>query len=370
MKNNELYGLEIADIHFGKKDDVKLYEELKKYFIGKINKEKEDIDYIIIAGDLFDRILRMNEIGSTLCIKFILELVDLSLKYDFKLRLLKGTKTHDFNQLSNFKYIEAKHYPRFRIIETVEEEEIFPDTFFLYMPEEYVENQEEYYDKYFNLEEDAKYDMIFFHGTFDFVGFIPDIESERHVKNAPVYDSDRIADLVYGKAIGGHIHTRNIYKNKIEYTSSFSRFCFGEEKPKGFVEIFYNQETLECRTKFIENEDAPTYVTFNMDDIKGDNLEDKLKIIGELKKEYDHVRIIAKDINDEDVSAMKSLVSQDSDVKLDIKRKDIEDKVDEEYMFIINREYDLTTTTQKYIQLKYGINLTLDTINKAIMEEK
>jgi DNA repair exonuclease SbcCD nuclease subunit len=369
MKNGSLHGIVIADIHFGKKDDVSLYNELKKYFIPKVEKEGETLDYVIISGDLFDRILKMNEIGSNLCIKFILELLDLAIKYDFVIRILKGTKTHDFNQLNNFKTLEAKHYPRFKIINTVEEEEIFPEVFFLYLPEEYVDNVEEYYKPYFELEEGTKYDMIFFHGTFDFVGYIPNIESERHIKNAPVFKGDQIADLVYGKAIGGHIHTRHTYKDKIEYTSSFSRFAFGEDKPKGFVEVLYNQDTLACTSKFIENEDAPAYITINMDDLEG-SLEEKLVIINQLKEDYANIRIMAKDLSDDDVSAMKKLISADKDVKLDIKRKDIEENIEEEFMFIINREFDLPTTIQKYIKITTDRNLSIDEINKAILEDK
>jgi DNA repair exonuclease SbcCD nuclease subunit len=369
MKNGSLHGLVIADIHFGKKDDVALYDELKKYFIPKVEKEGETLDYVIVSGDLFDRILKMNEVGSNLCIKFILELLDLALKFDFKIRILKGTKTHDFNQLNNFKSLETKHYPRFRVINTVEEEEIFPETFFLYLPEEYMDNPEEYYKPFFELEEGTKYDMVFFHGTFDFVGYIPNIESERHIKNAPIFKAEQIADIVYGKAIGGHIHTRHVYQNKIEYTSSFTRFCFGEDKPKGFVEVFYNQETLECNSKFIENEDAPAYITVNMEDLHG-TLEEKLVIISQLKEDYENIRIMAKDLSDEDVSAMKSIISKDEDVKLDIKRKDIEDTVEEEFMFIINREYDLPNTIQRYLKIKLSKELPLDVINKAISEEE
>jgi hypothetical protein len=295
--------------------------------------------------------------------------LDLAIKYDFVIRILKGTKTHDFNQLNNFKSLETKHYPRFRVINTVEEEEIFPDVFFLYLPEEYMDNPEEYYKSYFELEEGTKYDMIFFHGTFDFVGYIPNIESERHIKNAPTFKAEQIADLVYGKAIGGHIHTRHIYKDKIEYTSSFSRFCFGEDKPKGFVEVFYNQETLGCSSRFIENEDAPAYITVNMEDLEG-SLEEKLVIISQLKEDYENIRIMAKDLTDEDVSAMKSLISKDEDVKLDIKRKDIEDTVEEEFMFIINREYDLPTTIQKYAKIMWNKDISTAVINKAITEEK
>lgn len=365
----KLHGLTIADIHFGKKDDAKLYAQLKKYFITKIKKEGNKLDYVIVAGDLFDRILKLNELGSILAIKFMLELIELSVEYGFVVRVLKGTKTHDFNQLNNFKYLEAKHHPRFRIIETVEEEEIVPEVFFLYLPEEYVANPEEYYKPYFELEDGIKYDMIFFHGTFDFIGFVPDIESERHVKNAPIFKLDQISNIVYGKALGGHIHTRFV-ENKVEYTSSFTRTCFGEEKPKGFLEVFYDTETLKCTTKFIENEDAPIYITFRVEELDGETLEDKMKLLNELKKEYDHVRVIAKDIQDEDVAVMKSLLSKDENLKIDIKRKDLEDTVEPEYMFIINREYDLPTTIQKYSLLEYGVSIPISTINAILDPDK
>ncbi|ALN97722.1 hypothetical protein Bp8pS_043 [Bacillus phage vB_BpuM-BpSp] len=366
MKDNKYYGFAIADIHFGKKDDISLFNQLNDVFIKKINQEKSDIDFVIIAGDLFDRVLKLNEVGSNLAIKFVDTLVDLSNEYNFAIRILKGTRTHDFNQLGNFKHIEAKEYPRFQIIESVEEEEIFPDIYFLYLPEEYMDNPEDFYKSYFNLEEDVKYDMIFFHGTFDFVGYIPHIESERHVKEAPVFNSDQISSIVHGKAIGGHIHTRHTYKDKIEYTSSFSRFSFGEEKPKGFVEITYDPQELKCNTRFIENTLAPDYITINMEEMAGISLEDKIKRVNALKKEYKNIRIKAKNINNEDVTLMKGLVNGDDNIKLDIKKDDIEDKIDEAYLFIINKEYSLPKTVQKYIELETGKNLSIDEINKSL----
>jgi len=368
MKDGKLYGLVIADIHYGKKDDVLLNKNLDKFFFPKIYEENYDIDYVIVAGDLFDRIMKLTEMGSIFALNFINHLVELAIQYDFVVRILKGTKTHDYNQLNNFKSLEAKHFPRFRVIETVEEEEIFENVTFLYVPEEYMDNPTEYYSKYFDLEEGVAYDMMFFHGTFDFVGFIPDVESERHIKHAPVFSGEKISKIVYGKAIGGHIHNRMIWKN-IEYTGSFDRFSFGDTKPKGFLEVFYDLETLECTTNFIENTDAPIYVTFNMDDFEG-TLEEKIQTIKELKDQYENIRIIAKSANEEDVASVKKLTSGIDNVKLDIKRQEVEDSVDEQYVFIINREYDVPTTVQKYIALEDGKTIPLEEINEILSEEE
>lgn len=367
-KKGEIVGLLIADIHFGKTNDDKgLYKSLVKYFYPKINYfgKKHELDFVSIVGDLFDRIIKLNENGSIYAIKFINVLIEKALKYNFKIRILKGTKTHDFNQLDNFKELEKRYPNTFKIIETVQTEKLFDNFNVLYIPEEYIENPDEYYSKYFK----KKYDLILFHGTMSFASYISNIESERAVKNAPTFNSKQIASIVYGKAIGGHIHIRQKYKNKIEYIGSFSRFCFGEEKPKGFLEYFYQPKTHNCRTIFIENEDAPKYVTFNINDIEADNLEEKMSIINKLKKEYDHVRIIANDIEQKDALTIKNLLNEDEKVKIEVKCNDLEDKIDKKYMFIINREYDIPTTIQKYISLQKGKEIDIKKIREIIKSE-
>ena len=58
MINNKLKIFVISDIHFGIKDSSKLFNELNEIFIPKLN---ETVDAVIIAGDLFDRILKLEK---------------------------------------------------------------------------------------------------------------------------------------------------------------------------------------------------------------------------------------------------------------------------------------------------------------------
>ena len=117
--------LTTADIHFGKKDDLKLFEELNEVFIPKLIEliKTDRVDMVCIAGDLYDRVIKMNELTSKLVIDFINNLCELTDTNFIYLRILKGTRSHDYNQLSVFKNLELK-YPRFKIISNVESEDI------------------------------------------------------------------------------------------------------------------------------------------------------------------------------------------------------------------------------------------------------
>lgn len=372
MKNNNYYSLHLADVHFGKKDDIRLFNELKEVFINKIYEENKDIDFIIIHGDLYDRILRMNESGSKLVIDFITELCELSNTFDFKLRLIKGTKTHDFNQLEVFKKLE-NIYPYFRIINTVEEEELLENIFVLHIPEEYPENVNEYYEKYFNLGEGVKYDYIFGHGMFDFVAFTghdDEDPSERIVRNSPTFKSKEIDKIAHGPIIFGHIHDRQKWRDKIYYVGSFSRFAFGEDKDKGFIECYYNPNTIKHKVSYVNNFLAPKYLTINIDELHFENIEEKLNYLNQIKNDYDFVKVKTSN-EEENLDILKqTLNNSNNNIKLDVKTVIIdEEKIDERFLFITRREYDLPTTIQKFINIKHGKNIDLNIINELISEE-
>ena len=352
----------ISDIHFGKKDDKRLYEELQSEFIPHIN---EKLDLLVIAGDLFDRVVKLNEMTSIYVFKFIDQLVKLSKIYDFKIRIVKGTKTHDFNQLQNFKGYEDDG-DRFGIAEEICEEEIFEGVNVLYVPEEYIENPEEYYKEYFN----KKYDLIFFHGTMDFAGFSSHIKEDKSLKQAPNFKSNEIVKLVRGVAIGGHIHIKQSYDNKIYYTGSFSRFNFGEPESKGFYYISFDPKSKNIKLEFIKNTKAPEYVTIKLKDLEG-TLEEKLKDIELLKEDYENIRIEVtedeKNSNETVVEAIKNLTDDKVKLKVD---NSFKETYDTRYDFILKKEFSLEETIKKYVQMTKNKNLDVQTIKKLITEKE
>jgi len=364
---NILRIINIGDIHFRKEKANILYKELNEIFIKYIKEHKDEIDVINILGDLFDEEISMNKDTSKYIYNFINRLVNICKINNIKLRIIRGTRSHDLNQLENFNYFKTMKNLDFKIINTVEVEEIFDSINVLYLPEEYMEDQKEFYQPYFEgLVDGAKYDFIFGHGTFDVVAFVNQIsESERTIKNAPVYNFDEYREYVYGPIIFGHIHPYQNFKDKLYYTGSFSRWAHGENLSKGFLDLTYDCETLEYTVKRIINTLAPEYVSLTLNEVKGKTIEEKLKEINRLSKDK-FVKIIANEssLDNNIIKESLNLVNNDK-VKLNLVNKELLDKEeDEEYMFIVKREYDIPTTIQKFIQLNMG-----KTVKKSDIED-
>lgn len=372
MKNkmkNAMNILHIADIHFGKKNDQKLYNDLKANFINEIPniiKNYGHINMIIIEGDLFDRVIKMTESSSNYVLKFISELCELTTKYNFYLRLIQGTKSHDNNQLNNFNHLEVK-YPMFKIFKTVNSESIEYNDYeynILYLPEEYPEDYKKYYYSWMNHEEN--YDFIFGHGMMDFVSYTGDDETKRKLKhNEAVHSVDKLNLLCNYFCIFGHIHDMQNYlnKDKIMYVGSFERFSFADQEDKGFLLTRVDPETDETEVIFYENKDASIYKILNMEDYEFEDTESKIKFIENEKKSCDYLKIILNDEED-NKDLLKNVIADD--VKVETHNKLPEDKVDERFMFLIKNDLPIDKSIEKYIKITTGENVSHQTINKLI----
>ena len=348
----------ISDIHFGCKDDKLLWNELQEKFFKTIDK---NLDLLVVAGDLFHRVIKMNEPASQYVFSFIDQLDKYSKLYNFKIRILKGTKSHDFNQLENFKHYELNN-DNFGIADKVCVEEVLDGMTVLYIPEEYVNNEEEYYKDYFN----EKYDMIFFHGTMDFAAFSSHVVGNKNSKQAPNFKSNQIANMVRGAAIGGHIHIKQNYNKKIYYTGSFSRYNFGEEEDKGFIDCIYDTENKKCEVSYVKNDLAPAYLTVKLSDLKGD-LKTKLEKIEILKENIDNLRI---DIEENDKKGNETIIEaikelSNDNIKLKVSNS-FEEKYDEKYTFILKKTLPLNETIQKFIEITKNKKISIERIDKIL----
>jgi DNA repair exonuclease SbcCD nuclease subunit len=374
--------INISDIHFGAtKNPKKLYKELTNCLYPFIEEYKPNL--LVISGDLFDRKLSLNEAASRYVLNFIEDLRRLSNGgINFKIRIIKGTITHDYDQLENFKNLEVDSaYCDFRVITKSEVEEVFPQFYVWFIPEEYPEDYKEFYKGFTEqISDDIKYDMIFGHGTFDFAAFQNQIqESERHLKNAPVFSFKEFSKYCHGPIIFGHIHNSMAYKDKCYYSGSFSRFSHGEENPKGFIYCEYDTETTQSDVSFVENEFAPKYVTVGISDIvsEGATIEEKVAAIQNFNKKKNmmvRIKLDFETVNDpEQLVLIKQAFSNDETIKLDMKEKfDLDKKEsdeDKEFEFITKRQYDLVTTVQMWIKKVKGIDIEKSIIEDAIRKE-
>ena len=145
----------LADVHFNALPAEEMYTQLKETFLKYI--DKHSLDMIVICGDLYDSIVTMNSKASYLSMEFMKMMMETSIKRGIKyVRVVKGTLSHDNNQLINLRVFEGFPGIDFKIIQTVTSETI-EDMNILYIPEEYMKDIDEYYKDY----TDKKYDMIF-----------------------------------------------------------------------------------------------------------------------------------------------------------------------------------------------------------------
>lgn len=356
----------ISDIHIGKKDDMRLKEELEIFF--DYLKDTENIDMITISGDLFDRVLTANEYGTTLALEFIQRLIDLYIP-EIDIRIIKGTRSHDFNQLDILKVFKEKAGSHFKIIEK-NEVEVFNGYKILYLPEEYPTDYDDFYKENLLGVEDKVYDFIIGHGMIDFIAFTGyEDDSENRVHGTPTHKADDLIRVTKGPIIFGHIHEKQEYKDKIYYTGSYSRYSFDTPSEKGFMVFdIDDDDPSKFKMTFIENTKAPTYAVLDIDKLNLEGVDDHVKYIKELSDKYDFVKI--KTGNKANLDIARALTGKDSSIKVQSVNKEKETiKVDPKYEYILKKELPLNETIRKFMNEEYDKDIDLDFISKVISED-
>lgn len=356
----------ISDIHIGKKDDMRLKEELEIFF--DYLKDTENIDMITISGDLFDRVLTANEYGTTLALEFIQRLIDLYIP-EIDIRIIKGTRSHDFNQLDILKVFKEKAGSHFKIIEK-NEVEVFNGYKILYLPEEYPTDYDDFYKENLLGVEDKVYDFIIGHGMIDFIAFTGyEDDSENRVHGTPAHKADDLIRVTKGPIIFGHIHEKQEYKDKIYYTGSYSRYSFDTPSEKGFMVFdIDDDDPSKFKMTFIENTKAPTYAVLDIDKLNLEGVDDHVKYIKELSDKYDFVKI--KTGNKANLDIARALTEKDSSIKVQSVNKEKETiKVDPKYEYILKKELPLNETIRKFMNEEYDKDIDLDFISKVISED-
>lgn len=261
-------GMTIPDLHIGAVPLEQIRQESRILIETLIN---TDVEYLIQLGDYFHKRLGLDSEESKFAIDFINELASICQSKNIPFRQLKGTLTHDFFQLDNYKVFETT-YPCYKIIDKACSEELLPGFHVLYLPEEYPEDYETYYKPFFEDEEGKLcYHAIFGHGEIDVAAHWGESdESERKYSDTPCHSAERLLEHSLGIVWFGHIHTRFVYKERLGFSGCFSRWCFGEEKAKGFDIIDVEEDengNMTTALHFIENTLARKYRTIQSDKV-------------------------------------------------------------------------------------------------------
>ena len=386
METKQSYvGCVISDIHAGAVNAETLYNELNKSFL-KYIKSLKILDFIVIAGDLFDNKLSLNSEHTKYIFIFLRKLLDICEEKNTKLRIIKGTEFHDNKQLDILRFLYNSNVD-IRIYETVSDEELFPGFNVLYIPEEYMQDKDEYYKPYF----EKSYDMIFGHGLINEVAFTAKMQSSEVTMNkAPIFKSETLLDIARGPIFFGHIHRAQTIKDRIYYTGSFTRWVYGEEQPKGFMLVCYTPDSGKYEVEFVENKLAPLYNTMVVDYnssfyrtdehqqveyilsmVKNMNV-DRMRIIFNIPTDYPNPILLTNLINDVFSRHRNIKIVINNNSKEQQKKREFEEKIKTlltTYDFIFDKSISPEEKISKFIKLKYNKNISIDSMRNYLYQK-
>lgn len=255
----------------------------------------EKLDFIMFGGDTFN----MKEYVSSETFKqvllFIKDLITETERLNTKIIFIEGTRTHDSLQLGTLSIIfnEILKCDRLKFVDTVEEDDI-NGMKILYLPEEYIVDQEEYYSEYFN----KRYDLILGHGITDKIWYASKDKSIdlNHHTTAPIFKVDKLCNI--GRYVYfGHIHEHKSYGPDNRFTSvgPSTVWEYGKEWECGYYIVDYDTHTFIMDEEFVVNENAQKLVTKALvieSDIELELLDKKIDDIVKISKRADGLRVI------------------------------------------------------------------------------
>jgi hypothetical protein len=245
-----------------------------------------DIDILIHAGDLFDQVCDLNTANVVVHANHLLiDLAHECIKHNVKVRLNRGTWTHDRTQLTYaYELMKKAGLTDIKLYNTVAVE--YLSEYGIYIG--YIPDDMPYKDttsiisilkeqmKPYGID---KLDYIIAHGVFDVL--------DLPVKRGLVFNTELMESIVSKRIISGHIHTPSVH-GKLIYVGSFDRLAHGEEHTKGFITV----DDATNKVTFISNDDAYPYISVKLNDtLTTDTVLSYIFSKGEVMKLLDEIEL-------------------------------------------------------------------------------
>lgn len=367
-------GLVIADIH-SIVNPIPIYMKEMYQLLERIEKEEDPIDFVILAGDYFDRQMYISDRKGYLSLQMLAKLIMTCIKRKIKLRIVYGTESHEVNQYESMKELEDGIY--YRVIHQIEEERLFDDLTVLYIPEEIkTPEEQESYKEFLNKEK--SYDFIFGHGVIQESMVMASLMMKKRELPATthIFHVKDLEESTKGYCIFGHYHVHTKISEKVFYVGSYSRFKFGEEKEKGWMEIshengIYNQE-------FVVNSFAPIYNTITL---SAQSIEQFTREITTLEEEFsknpeNHYKIkleISDDPNENQMiyDSIREYRNQYHGITFDIQLKGIEKgseegkEIEEQFPILFDPNIGEVDKIHYFCERAYGTDIPTSFIEQV-----
>lgn len=362
--------INISDLHISIYKDPSNYMTELMDIINHIDRVRDDLDVVTIAGDLFDRVYPANHKAINVAVEFIKMLLIRARAYKFMIFLVKGTESHDSSQLDIFKGLEEENL--FYIIRDVEFYEI-KGMLFRFIPEYYSNEYQELYDKAFT----TKADITVYHGSIE--SAMPFAKSEKAdiVKNAQVVPDEDMVMTTGLYTVCGHIHNRRNIKKNIWYTGSYSSKSFSDANTrKGFDDIIVDTIDYTYQVNFIENKKCRKYEIIDGTNICKQSISKMKAFFNNLKFEKKDKDIIRIDVNtnsytDEEYKNLSFIMSSYKGIfTFNIERQVTQIKntgsILEDAEYVLSPTVSLTEKIQKTISEIYEVDMESDRIKELL----
>lgn len=369
----------IADPHCAAMNAIDWAFQMNEGVIDEIEKI-EEFDVLFIAGDYFHKKISANSDHMKAAMQVIFRLITICAERDAKLRIIKGTESHDNKQLDVFEELVGRVSCDFRVFQTLAEEQLFPNFKVLYIPEEYKVGKE-YYEPY--LSEEDKYDMIVGHGMTDIATFVAKVqESEETHPAAPIFEVEELLKASTGPVHFGHIH-KWMHKDRFRYVGALMTWAFGENQDKGFMYTEYNTIDRKIKDeKFILNKYVRTYITWKYDiDDKIFQLPPEEIVTAMLRKTKNysagylrlHLRIpdgysdpaFLTNLMNETFAHHELVRLKIDNMSAENVKKRVQEEHDEimaRYQMLFNKAIPPEEKLKEFIEIQYGRNIPLEKI--------
>lgn len=287
--NSNLKIASISDIHLGHRQTPtrRILENLRQAFPD--TEETGELDIILIVGDLFDGPLGFYSDDAFLVLLWMFDFVKMCKRRDIIVRVLEGTRSHDWKQNVWFPVVETisaldvdVKYISELSIEYIEKLDIN----ILYVPDEWRPETDQTWMEVKQLLAERnllQVDFTALHGAFD--------EQMPEQADCPKHSAERYQSITRYNVFAGHIHQKWVY-GKILGNGSFDRLIHGEEEPKGHWRVHYrNGESV--KTKFVENTEAMLYRTIKCVKLPVEEAMKKIDQATQNIPDGSHLRILA-----------------------------------------------------------------------------
>lgn len=321
---------------------------------------------ICFTGDLFHKKVELSNVWAKEALRLLTEINSLNIPTI----IIDGTFSHDHDYINTLKESRFNNITFIQHTQELKFSNNLGETInILCIPEEYVEDQFEYYKS--NVYNKKKvYDLVLMHGTFTDVLFHNvSIESET-LRKSPKFDSKDFSR--HTLTLSGHIHRHQILgkKKNVIYVGSYSNMNFGKDASANILSITLDKENKSFDMKVIENTSTHKFEDITIEDKDIGGFNDNLLLKFKNKPERLHYRVYMKSDDQLTINLLKDL-KKDGYIKsliVDKIEKEIHSKEHSDKMLSEDIDYTSIYTgkiedqVSLFIKETYNVDMTKEKI--------